>query len=107
MKRKGKKALGSLIILLLILFCFCFRKAKSRSEIQLELQTFQVGGGWGYKVLMNKKVMIYQPIIPARDSLQPFPSEASARHIGNLVVERFKKKQNFSITTDDIHSCSD
>jgi len=102
---------GSLIILLpllLILFCFRFREMGSRNEMQPELQTFQLGDGWGYKVLMNKKVMIYQPTIPAIDSLRPFPSKASARRIGSLVVERIKKNQSFSITTDDIiHSLSD
>lgn len=111
MMRKGRKALVSLIILLpllLILFCFRSREMGSRDEMQPQLQTFQLGNGWGYKVLMNKKVMIYQPTIPAIDSLRPFPSEASARRIGNLVVERIKKNQSFSITTEDIiHSLSD
>mgnify|MGYP005950433841 CR=1 FL=1 len=111
MMRKRRMAPGSLIILLpllLILFCFRFREMGSRNEMQPELQTFQLGDGWGYKVLMNKKVMIYQPTIPAIDSLRPFPSEASARRIGSLVVERIKKNQSFSITTDDIiHSLSD
>ena len=105
MMRKGRKALGSLIILLpllLVLFYFRFREKGSRNEMQPELQTFQLGDGWGYKV------MIYQPTIPAIDSLRPFPSEASARRIGSLVVERIKKSQCFSITTDDIiHSLSD
>ena len=102
---------GSLIILLpllLIFFLFRFQELVSWMVMQPELQTFQLGDGWGYKVLMNKKVMIYQPTIPAIDSLRPFPSEASARRIGSLVVERIKKNQSFSITTDDIiHSLSD
>ena len=73
MMRKGRKALGSLIILLpllLVLFYFRFREKGSRNEMQPELQTFQLGDGWGYKVMMNKKVMIYQPTIPAIDSLR-------------------------------------
>ena len=111
MMRKRRMAPGSLIILLpllLILFCFRFREMGSRNEMQPELQTFQLGDGWGYKVLMNKKVMIHQPTIPAIDSLRPFTSEASARRIGSLVVERIKKNQCFSITTDDIiHPLSD
>lgn len=111
MMRKSRKALGSLIILLpllLILFCFRAREMGSRHEVQPELQTFQLRDGWGYKVLMNKKVMIYQPTIPAIDSTRPFPTEASARRIGTLVVERIKNNQSFSISTDDIiHSLSD
>lgn len=111
MMRKGRMALGSLIIslpLLLILFCFRTWEMGSRDEVQPELQTFQLGDGWGYKVLMNRKVLIYQPTIPTIDSVRSFPTEASARRIGTLVVERIKRNQSFTITTDDIiHSLSD
>lgn len=112
MERRRKRALRSLIILLplsVILFCWHAREMGSRHEkVQLELQTFQLGNGWGYQVMLNRKVLIYQPTIPSIDSLRPFPSEASARRIGLLVMERLKRNQSFSITTDDIiHSLSD
>ena len=57
---------------------------------------------------MNEKVLIYQPTIPAIDTLRSFPDEASARKIGALVLERLNNNENFSITMDDIkHSLSD
>ena len=80
----------------------------SRGDRQPELQTFQLEDGWGYQIVMNKKVLIYQPSIPAIDTLRSFPDEASARKIGSLVLERLRNNKDFSITIDDIkHSLSD
>lgn len=111
MKKKRLAIIGGLIVLLpllLILYLHVREMGSRHGNMQPELQTFQLGDGWGYKILMNGKVFIYQPTIPAVDSLRPFPSEASARRVGSLVVERIKKNQSFSITTDDIiHSLSD
>ena len=51
---------------------------------------------------ISMAVLIYQPTIPAIDSLCAFPSEASARRIGNRVLERIKHNQNFSLTQEEI-----
>lgn len=107
---KGRKVLWSLLLLPVLILLVFIRPGQKGSPDgrQPELQTFQLGDGWGYRIMMNKKVLIYQPTIPAIDTLMPFPDEASARTIGSLVLERLNKKQNFSITIDDlIHSLSD
>ena len=109
MRRRGRvlRNLSILLPLLLILFLHV-REMGFRHELQPMLQTFQLGDGWGYKVMLNKRMIIYQPTIPAIDSLKPFPTERSAQRIGSIVVERIKKNQNFSITREDvIHSLSD
>ena len=91
-------------------FTYYFRPGEKGSPDgrQPELQTFQLEDGWGYRIVMNEKVLIYQPTIPAIDTLRSFPDEASARKIGALVLERLNNNENFSITMDDIkHSLSD
>lgn len=94
---------GLLILpLLFILFHFCKGEMGSLSSRQPELQTFQLGNGWGYKIVLNKKTLIYQPTIPAIDSVQSFPTETSARKTGLLVLERLNQNKDFSITTDDL-----
>ena len=107
---KGKKALWWLCVLpVFILFVYiCSGEKGSPDGRQPELQTFQLEDGWGYQIVMNKKVLIYQPSIPAIDTLRSFPDEASARKIGSLVLERLKNNKDFSITIGDIeHSLSD
>lgn len=106
----GRKALRSLWLLPLLILLILFRSTDvgSRNDRQPELQTFQLQDGWGYRIVMNKKVLINQPTIPAIDTLRPFPTEASARRIGALVLERLTLNKDFSITIDDLrHSLSD
>ena len=107
---KGKKALWWLCVLpVFILFVYiCSGEKGSPDGRQPELQTFQLEDGWGYRIVMNEKVLIYQPSIPAIYTLRSFPDEASARKIGSLVLERLKNNKDFSITIGDIeHSLSD
>jgi hypothetical protein len=110
---KGKKIIKviaglALLSLLLSLFYFHGREMGSRRGQQLELQTFQLRNGWGYKILLNSKTLIYQPTIPAIDTIKAFPNEKSARKTGEIVMNRLKRNKDFSITTDDLkHSLSD
>lgn len=106
----GRKALRSLWLLPLLILLILFRSVDvgSRNDRQPELQTFQSQDGWGYRIVMNEKVLINQPIIPAIDTQRSFPDEASARRIGSLVLERLKDNKDFSVTIDDVkHSLSD
>lgn len=107
---KGRKVLWGLVLLPVLISLIYFRPGEKGSPDgrQPELQTFQLEDGWGYRIVMNEKVLIYQPTIPAIDTLRSFPDEASARKIGALVLERLNNNENFSITMDDIeHSLSD
>lgn len=74
---------------------------------QLELRTFQSGNGWGYQIMLNEKVLIYQPTVPSVDTVMTFPTEESAREIGTLVLNKVNDDKNFSVTREDIlHSLS-
>lgn len=101
---KGRKSLWGLVLLSVLILLIYFRHGDMGSPDgrQLELQTFQLEDGWGYQIVMNEKVLVYQPTIPAIDILMPFPDEAGARRIGSLVLERIKADKDFSITIDDI-----
>lgn len=69
---------------------------------QPEVQTVQLGDGWGYQIVMNGKVWIYQPTIPAIDTLMAFPDEESARVIGTIVLEKLNENRDFTVTITDI-----
>lgn len=67
-----------------------------------ELQTIQLEDGWGYQIMMNGKVLIYQPSIPAIDTLMAFPDETSARLIGSMVLEKLNQNRDFTVTITEI-----
>lgn len=102
--------LSSLVVLSVLLFYLSlFRDGEMGSSPgrQLELQTFQSGNGWGYQILMNEKVLIYQPTIPSIDTLMAFPDEGSAKKIGTLVLNKLAGHKDFSVTREEIqHSLS-
>jgi hypothetical protein len=51
---------------------------------------------------MKQKVLIYQPTIPAIDTIMPFPDENCARKVGGLVLERFNAHLNFSVSKEEL-----
>jgi hypothetical protein len=55
---------------------------------------FISGNGWGYNILKGKKTIIHQPFIPCLAGNLTFEDKTTAQRIGNLVVEKLKKKQS-------------
>lgn len=104
---KGRKAWLSAIglwllpVLLFILFLHPLDRGSAGSR-ELELQTVQSGNGWGYQIMMNRKVLIYQPTIPAIDTVMAFPDEESASRIGSRVLEKVKGNRDFSVTPEEV-----
>jgi len=79
-------------------------KIKFTHNQQLELQTFQLEEGWGYQILIDGKIFIYQPTIPAIASIRSFPDEKSALRVGTLVLKRIKLRKEPVVTLNEV-SC--
>jgi hypothetical protein len=110
-KRYGWLAAGIVILAVALIALYPHRKTgESVGKLgnqRIEVVTVQLQNGWGYKILLNKKTLIYQPTIPAIDTIMPFPDEKSARKVGKLVVERIAEGKDFSISKEEIqHSLS-
>jgi hypothetical protein len=81
-------------------------KKNQQAAIQLlpvDLHALKMTDGWGYEVLVDKKVYIHQDCIPAIPLYKKFNSEAEALLIGNKVIEKIKKGNKPSITLRDIN----
>ena len=89
-------------ILIAGIFILCALGCQEKSSNQFQLQTFRTKGGWGYNILLHEKVIISQPIIPAIDTVMPFPNEKSAEKIGQIVLKKIKNKENFSVSKQEI-----
>lgn len=101
----GKRIIcgGLLVLGLLSVVFFSIRAGgKDRGRQQPVMQTFQSGNGWGYKILLNEKVLIYQPTIPAIDTEKPFPTKESAQAVGSLVLDRLLKRQDIAVSISEI-----
>ncbi|HEX3009613.1 MAG TPA: DUF4907 domain-containing protein [Bacteroidales bacterium] len=99
----------SIIILLLVtlaavvVFIVHKKNKKNRSvKTEVTLDTFQTSIGWGYKINVNKKTFIYQPFIPVIETHEGFESKELAERVGNLVIEKLKRKEMPSLTIEDL-----
>ena len=58
---------------------------EDEEESKARLEIFQSPKGWGYQIIMGQKILIYQPTIPAIDTVMPNSEKKKSRKIGILV----------------------
>ena len=61
-----------LSLLIIILLHHSILIIEDEEEPKAELEIFQSENGWGYQIVIKQKVLIYQPTIPAIDTVAPF-----------------------------------
>ena len=70
--------------------------------LPVDLHALKMKDGWGYEVLVDKKVFIHQDCIPAIPSFKKFSSEADALAIGSRIVEKLKNGHKPSVSLQEI-----
>lgn len=76
---------------------------EDEEEPKAKLEIFQSPKGWGYQIVMGQRVLIYQPTVPAIDTVMAFPDEVSTQKIGTLVLKRFNEHRNFSVSKEEVY----
>jgi hypothetical protein len=95
----NKRLSASLLFLSAAVFLTVF-SACSDSGYRLDL--IRSDGGWGYDILVNKKLYIHQPFMPAVEGQQPFSDKRSARKTGKLVIRKLKNHKIPSVTKKEL-----
>lgn len=72
--------------------------------LPVDMRAVKMNDGWGYEVLVDKKVFIHQDCIPAIPSFRKFSSQEQALAIGSRVVEKLKKGHKPSISLQEINA---
>ena len=87
-----------LLALLLVSHCNSGDKHDSNNEAtqeepqpqDIKLQTFKSDTGWGYNILIDDKIYVHQPHIPAIPGNRGFKSQEKALFVGNAVLTKVK-----------------
>lgn len=74
-------------------------------EIKTSLQTFKTGLGWGYDLYVNDTVYIHQEYMPAVPGRKGFETEADARKIGTLAMNKMAYSRFPVISISELDSC--
>jgi len=96
-----------LIIFILTSFFVLLSSGDIKPEVRnnRELYTvelFRSEDGWGYMIMKDGKVFIYQPYVPAVNGLKTFSDKRSAHAVGNLVIEKLRNKNIPAITRKEM-----
>ncbi|HTL09835.1 MAG TPA: DUF4907 domain-containing protein [Chitinophagaceae bacterium] len=108
MMQKNKKYFSILLPALLMLLAGVIillhkqHQQAAAAWLPVDVHPFKTRGGWGYEVLVDKKVFIHQDCIPAIAAYKQFNSAADALQVGKLVVEKIKKGARPALTVTEI-----
>lgn len=64
-----------------------------RDHKKIEYKTFHTSEGWGYDILIRKKLAIHQQYIPAMAEKKGFSQEALAKKAAESVVDKIKNNK--------------
>lgn len=86
---------------------FAFKRLRTqqrKAEVSVTVKTFHTAIGWGYDVYRNDAVYIHQEYMPSVEGRKGFSTEAEAKKIGALVVEKMKQTDFPVITLKDLEA---
>jgi hypothetical protein len=63
---------------------------------------FQTPVGWGYQVVINKKLNIYQAFVPVIETHLGFPTKETAEIAGDMIMDKIKRNENPVLTLNDL-----
>jgi hypothetical protein len=86
-----------------VLFAFKrLQTPKQNAQVNATMKTFHTEIGWGYNVYRNDSLYIHQEYMPAVEGRKGFDTEADAKKIAELVLEKMKKSDLPVITVEEI-----
>ena len=69
---------------------------------QVESRVYVVNGGWGYDILVSKKLFIHQESVPVLQTLQPFKTKEEAELVAGLVVQKLESGHTPTLSKFDL-----
>ena len=76
--------------------------ATAQQKVPLEFATYRTPQGWGYDILVDRKVYIHQDFIPAVQGRMGFDSEAHAEIAARAIMNKMKKGEKPFITPAEL-----
>jgi len=87
----------SVVIAAAIPFVYMGRERK-----KIQCKTFHTSAGWGYDILVGNRLLIHQQFVPAIAEKKGFDTEASAKKIARLVIDKLENNKLPTITHHEL-----
>jgi len=96
----------SVAIAVSIPFIYLNSRKKKTDPIAIGYKTFHTAAGWGYDIMVNKKLLIHQEHIPVIEEKRGFPSETLAIKTAGWVINKLKNNKAPTLTKTELdHIC--
>ena len=93
-----------LVVILITAYLSQPQKKNSKNMLLVESSTFQVAGGWGYNILVDHKIFIYQEVVPAVGGNKIFSKKEDAEKTAALIVQKILHKEVPSVSINELDS---
>lgn len=90
-------------VIVFLFFLLIYPSFRGRGKDSVDIETFRTTNGWGYQVMVNKEVYIFQPFIPGQQK-RPFPSKKTARKAARIVEDKLKSGNLPSLTREELET---
>lgn len=85
----------------IVFFIFIMFSVSCKEE-DFKAEVFAVGGGYGYHITKQGKILIRQESVPAEPGNKKFCDSLDALKVGNEVIKLLHKGKIPAITKDDL-----
>ena len=68
----------------------------------IDYEIFHGSSGWGYDILVDKKLIIHQACVPVLSEKKGFATEEYARAVAEVVVQKLKNNKQPTITYNEL-----
>ncbi len=75
---------------------------KNQRDSQLYAKIVEVDHGYGYHILIGKKLLVKQEFIPAVAGEIPFHTPKDAKKVADLVKEKLTNKSNPEVSLEEL-----
>lgn len=102
---KTKKGLAfTLVLLTMVVGIFYWWKfSKNGPDHYYTIEVVELHeGGFGYKILHQDEMLIYQPFVPAVGHNKPFANKEDAIKVAQLVRNKLESGYGFSVSAKEI-----
>jgi uncharacterized protein DUF4907 len=86
----------SIAVAVAIPFCYLTQARK------VDYRIFHTSTGWGYDILVDKRLFIHQECVPVLAQKRGFATEESARVVARMVVHKLKNNELPTLTYGEL-----
>ena len=90
------------VVIAMIITVIMLRNIPKQNNSALSYKCFKTDNGWGYDIMVNKKIVIHQDLMGSFPGAAGFSSEQQAKAVAAIVIEKIKSGKIPAISREEL-----